>query len=215
MNTLKDSRFWDRHAAKYAQDAIADQAGYERSLERTHSLLKPTDHMLEIGCGTGSTALHHAPQVMELLGTDISPKMVAIANDKLAATPHTHVDFIVATAHEQVVPTNSQNVVMAHNILHLVRDLPTTLETLHLSLKPGGLLIAKTPCLGHMNPLLTYIAIPLMGLIGKAPFVGIFKADTLKSALESAGFAIEAEEYHGSRNKGRDVRPYIVARKAR
>ena len=34
MSTASDTRFWDRTSRKYAAAAIADQAGYERTLER-------------------------------------------------------------------------------------------------------------------------------------------------------------------------------------
>lgn len=35
MSTASDARFWDRTSRKYALGAIADQAGYERTLDRT------------------------------------------------------------------------------------------------------------------------------------------------------------------------------------
>ncbi|MEM1366099.1 MAG: class I SAM-dependent methyltransferase [Pseudomonadota bacterium] len=213
MTKSKDARFWDKAADKYARDVIADEAGYQRSLARTREWLKPTDHVLEIGCGTGTTALYHAPQVDQLVGTDISPRMVAIARDKLATDHQPNVRFEVASASDRPVPASSQDVVMAHNILHLVSDLGETLAAIHASLKPGGLLIAKTPCLGRMNPILTQLVIPTMRFIGKAPCVVIFKPAELHEAIKRAGFEIEAEEYHGSAEKGRDFRPYIVARK--
>ncbi len=60
MSTASDARFWDRISRKYAQDAIADQAGYERTLARTRERLPPDSRVLELGCGTGSTALRLA-----------------------------------------------------------------------------------------------------------------------------------------------------------
>ena len=38
MSTASDARFWDRTSRKYATAAIADQAGYERTLDRTRAL---------------------------------------------------------------------------------------------------------------------------------------------------------------------------------
>jgi len=60
MSTTDDTRFWDRGARKYARGAVADPAGYERTLDRTRGLLRPDHGVLELGCGTGSTALRLA-----------------------------------------------------------------------------------------------------------------------------------------------------------
>ena len=60
---IDDAGFWDRYARKYAAHAIKDMAGYQRTVERTRHYLKKTDRVIEIGCGTGTTALTLAPSV--------------------------------------------------------------------------------------------------------------------------------------------------------
>jgi SAM-dependent methyltransferase len=87
MGIASDARFWDRSSRKYAIGAIADQAGYERTLDRTRALLGPGDKVLELGRGTGTTALRLAGDVQNYLATDISAGMIAIANEKHAAGP--------------------------------------------------------------------------------------------------------------------------------
>ncbi len=77
MNAVNDARFWDRTSSRYARSAISDPAGYERTLDRTRGLLKPQDRVLELGCGTGSTALRLASSVQSYLATDISTGMIA------------------------------------------------------------------------------------------------------------------------------------------
>ena len=62
----RDVRFWDRIARKYAASPIKDIAGYERTIARIAQLLGPTQSVLEIGCGTGTTALKLAPLVARL-----------------------------------------------------------------------------------------------------------------------------------------------------
>jgi hypothetical protein len=51
MSIADDARFWNRSARKYANGRISDEAGYERTLERTRALLKPDDRVLELGYG--------------------------------------------------------------------------------------------------------------------------------------------------------------------
>ena len=87
------SRFWDRVARKYAADPIADMAGYEATLRRVQALLSPDDSVLEVGCGTGTTALRLAAGTRRLLATDVSTQMIAIAREKLAAQVLPHLRF--------------------------------------------------------------------------------------------------------------------------
>jgi ubiquinone/menaquinone biosynthesis C-methylase UbiE len=210
MSTASDARFWDRISRKYANDVIADQGGYERTLERTRALLQPDDHVLELGCGTGSTALRLAGDVRRYLATDLSAGMIAIAREKLSASPVPSLAFEVATADDSIREARQFNAVLGFNYLHLVRDVPGTLRRVHGLLAPGGLFISKTPCLGDMNPLLS-LALPGMRMIGKAPYVSVFRQAELRERVSAAGFEILAAENHASR--GNDRRPCIVARK--
>lgn len=211
MSTANDARFWDRISRKYAKGAIADQAGYERSLERTRALLKPDDQVLELGCGTGSTALRLAGDVRRYLATDISAGMIAIAKEKLYAEPVPPLAFQIATAEASIFEAGRYNAVLGFNYLHMVRDVPATLSRIHTLLAPDGLFISKTPCLGDMNPLVRLVLLPCMRAIGKAPHVSVFNQAELSTLISTAGFDILAAENHATKGNGR--RPFIVARK--
>jgi ubiquinone/menaquinone biosynthesis C-methylase UbiE len=210
MSIASDARFWDRISRKYAKSAIADQTGYERSLDRTRALLGSSDRVLELGCGTGTTALRLAGDVQAYLATDISAGMIAIANEKHAAGPIPALVFRTATAEALTSEAVQFNAVLAFNYLHLVRDLAGTLRRIHALLAAEGLFISKTPCVGDMNPLLRF-ALPPMRAIGMAPYAGVFRAADLSQHISAAGFDILATENHAT--KGNDNRPYIVARK--
>jgi ubiquinone/menaquinone biosynthesis C-methylase UbiE len=210
MSITSDARFWDRISRKYAKSAIADQTGYERSLDRTRALLGSSDRVLELGCGTGTTALRLAGDVQAYLATDISAGMIAIANEKHAASPIPALVFRTATAEALTSEAVQFNAVLAFNYLHLVRDLAGTLRRIHALLAAEGLFISKTPCVGDMNPLLRF-ALPPMRAIGMAPYAGVFRAADLSQHISAAGFDILATENHAT--NGNDNRPYIVARK--
>lgn len=210
MSTASDARFWDRTSRAYARGAVADQAGYERTLDRTRALLGPGDRVLELGCGTGTTALRLAGDVQSYLATDISAGMIAIAEEKRAAAPVPALAFRTATAEALAPEGGPFDAVLGFNYLHLVRDLPGTLRRIHALLAAEGLFISKTPCVGDMNPLVRLV-LPAMRAIGKAPYAGIFRAAELSRLIGAAGFDILATESHAT--KGNDGRPYIVARK--
>ena len=205
-----DTQFWDRIARKYAADPIADIAGYERTLERTRHYLKGDETAFEFGCGTGTTALRLAPSVGRIVATDISGEMIAIAREKARAEDCSNATFEVARPEAAPWPDGSFDVAFGFNILHLVTQRAAALRAVHRLLRPGGLFISKTPCLKEMNPLVR-VAVPLMQLIGKAPHVAFLSAEDLECEIAAAGFEIIERARHGSR--GKDVRPFIVARK--
>ena len=210
------ARFWNRLARRYAAGKIADMAGYEATLGRVQGLLSPDHSVLEIGCGTGTTALRLAAGTRCLLATDVSPAMIAIAREKLAAQPLPQLRFGVVDAEAAAAAPAGPapyDVVLAFNVLHLMSNLDAALRGLLPSLKPGGLLISKTPCLAEMNPIIARVLVPLMRAIGLAPAVLCFDAAHLQGTLQRHGLVLEAVERHGSRRK--DIRIFIVARKPR
>ncbi|MGQ0684557.1 class I SAM-dependent methyltransferase [Bradyrhizobium sp.] len=207
---VDNARFWDRMARKYAAHKIADVAGYERTLERTRHYLKGNEAAFEFGCGTGTTALRLAPSVAHITATDISGEMVAIAREKAKAEGQGNATFEVARPETAPWPDGAFGVAFGFNVLHLVTDRAAVLAGVHRLLRPGGLFISKTPCLKEMNPLIR-IAVPMMQLIGKAPHVAFLSAEDLEREIAAAGFEIVERARHGSR--GKDVRPFLVARK--
>lgn len=212
MTAAKDARFWDRASRRYARAKISDQGGYERTLERTRALLGPNDRVLELGCGTGTTALRLAQHVGAYLATDISGKMIAIAEEKAAASPVPGLTFRNGTAESLVPGQTPFDAVLGFNYLHLVRNPRDTLRHIHGLLRPGGLFVSKTPCLGDMNVFIRGALLPVMRAVGLAPHVGVLSADGLARLISDAGFDILATENHTT--KGTDTRPFIVAQKA-
>ena len=61
---MKDSiNFWNEAAEKYAQDLIMDMESYEYKLAKKCGYFEPDLNVLEIACGTNTTAFLHAPYV--------------------------------------------------------------------------------------------------------------------------------------------------------
>jgi ubiquinone/menaquinone biosynthesis C-methylase UbiE len=216
-NDLKPSQsFWDRAARKYAASPIKDQAAYEKTLARTTEHLGPQDEVLELGCGTGSTALLLAGNVKSYLATDFASGMIEIANEKLATeltegTGPSGLRFAVADGFsEKVQPSDSMagyDAVLAYNFLHLVENPEDLLERVRGLLKPGGLYISKTVCLKDKAWLFGPM-IKVMQLFGKAPFVSMLSFQSLEDMISKAGFEIiETGTYPEPRSR------FVVARK--
>jgi SAM-dependent methyltransferase len=92
-----DARFWNRFARRYARMKVPDEASYRHKLDRTRAYLTPQARVFEFGCGTGTTALHHAPHVAHVRGVDFAPEMIAIAREKAAAQGAANAEFAVGT----------------------------------------------------------------------------------------------------------------------
>ena len=204
-------KFWDRLAPRYAKSPIKNMDSYNYTLNRTRSYLGEGDSVLEIGAGTGTTAIDLANNVRQITATDISPAMMEIGREKAWNAGINNVDFIATPA---TVPdlTGPYDAVLAHNILHLVDNLPDVLARANAVLKPGGIFISKTFCKPtRFSPffLMMRLAIPVMQLFGKAPFVLLITTAELKEAMDQAGFDIIETD---SGPKG-EIRKYIVARK--
>ncbi|MGD1860116.1 MAG: hypothetical protein ACFB0E_09115 [Leptolyngbyaceae cyanobacterium] len=59
-------------------DEVADQK--KKKLTVTRSYFRSDMQVLEIGCGTGSTAILHAPHVNHIRAINFSANMIAIAH---------------------------------------------------------------------------------------------------------------------------------------
>ncbi|MFT6073131.1 MAG: ubiquinone/menaquinone biosynthesis C-methylase UbiE [Yoonia sp.] len=199
--------FWDKAANKYAASKIADMGGYEETLTRTRSFLHAEDHLHEIGCGTGSTALKLAPFVRQLTATDISGGMLAIANEKLQKTDLTNLSFVQSEV-TKTIDGGLFDAVCAFSLLHLLDDLDAGLAHIHSLLKPGGILITKTACLRDMSSAMAPL-VKVMQWVGKAPHVSIFTAQQLEAAFIKAGFELVETGYHGKTKSTR----FIAARR--
>lgn len=196
--------FWDRVAERYAARPLRDVAAYEEMLADVAARLRPSDRVLEIGCGTGSTAIRLGPAVALWLASDLSPEMLRIARAKPGAERLRFVQADADTPHAEA-PFDA---VCAFNILHLVPDARATLQAIRSQLVPGGLLISKTWCLADLN-LLMKAMLPLLRLRGWMPPATALRQDQLQQMIVEAGFTIEAERNFGKQRQSR----FIVARK--
>lgn len=207
------ARFWDKIARKYAKKPIGDKESYARTLDRTRSYLGATDVVLELGCGTGMTALTLSEAVDHITASDVSPEMIRIAEERAKEGGRTNARFVCAGVFDPAIEAGPYDAVMAFNLLHLLEDTAKALDRVRDLVKPGGLFISKTPCEPETGAPLSYRALrfvlPVLQWLGKAPYVKFMKAAELEDAVTAAGFTIiEVGSYPAS-----PPNRYIVARR--
>lgn len=211
--TQQAREFWNNAAEKYAKSPIGDMEAYEYTLRRTKSYLKKTDHILEVGCGTGSTALLLSRVVEEIVASDLSENMIEIANRKADAEGISNINFVQSDVYGPSIEGGGYDVVLALNIIHLLEDTAGVMNRLSELVKPGGYFISKTVCKpGKGLPWkfrLLLLALPLMQMVGKAPFVKFMEIEELEKSINDAGFKILETGNHPAKPPSR----FVVAQK--
>ena len=204
----QSTKFWDKIAERYSKRPVADEATYQNKLQVTREYFQPDMEVLEFGCGTGSTAIAHAPYVKHIHAIDISSKMIEIAQGKVEAEKVTNVTFERSTIEEFSVSDQTLDVVLALSILHLLENKEEVIAKVHRMLKPDGIFVTSTACLGDTMKYVKLIA-PIGKFLGLMPLVKVFTTKELEYNFADAGFQID---YQWQPVKGKAV--FIVAKKA-
>ena len=204
----QSTKFWDKIAERYSKKPVADEAAYQKKLQVTRKYFKPDMEVLEFGCGTGSTAIVHAPYVKHIRAIDISSKMIEIAQGKADAEQVTNVTFERSTIDEFSVADRTLDAVLALSILHLLENKEEIIAKVYKMLKPGGVFVTSTACLGDTMMKYIKLVVPIGKLFGLMPFVKVFTTKELEDNLTDAGFQID---YQWQPGKGKAV--FIVAKK--
>lgn len=185
-------KFWDKSAARYARSKIRDEASYQRKLAKTQEYFRPDSRVLEFGCGTGTTAIIHAPHVSHIHATDLSGNMLEIAEGKAKAAGIDNIHFERGTLESLTLEPASYDAVLGLNILHLLEDVEGTVSRVHGLLKPGGIFVSSSAVVEAL-PWYWRALIPVAQLFGLAPYVARFSKEGLVSMLTRAGFNIDHE----------------------
>ncbi len=135
-------QFWSSSAATFDEEpdhGLTDpvvRAAWRRHLE---SWLPPQPgRVADLGCGTGSLSLLAVELGATVIGVDLSPAMIDVANVKSAAAGHDHARFEVGDASDPAIDPESLDVVMARHLIWTLPDPTGALDRWIRLLKPGG-----------------------------------------------------------------------------
>ncbi|TVX96630.1 class I SAM-dependent methyltransferase [Cohnella terricola] len=184
----KSESFWDKTASKYDQIEMKDEQTYINIKKRTKTHLKISDIVLDYGCGTGLISNEIADYVKGIHAIDISSNMIAIAENKAKERNIANINYAHTTIFDKRYEKGSFDVVMAFHVLHLLEDEQTVLQRMNELLKPGGLLISATPCVGEKIVLKNLLL--FAGRVGLMPNIRSFKIRNLVDTIEEGNFSI-------------------------
>lgn len=120
--------------------------GEQKNRRRVLALLnlKEGDKVLDVACGTGTSALIMAEMIGadgEVVGIDLSPNMIKIAKGKVKSQ---NISFLNANSEEIPYPDNYFDKVHISAALHemIYEGRVNTLREIHRVLKPSGIFVA-------------------------------------------------------------------------
>ncbi|MBZ4192493.1 class I SAM-dependent methyltransferase [Niabella beijingensis] len=201
----KAEKFWDRTAGHYDKEEQKDEKIYRGIIERTKDFLTSADTILDFGCGTGTASNELSAVVKEIHAFDTSSRMIEIARSK---TPKKRVTYIHSTIFDNRLKTDFYDAVLGFYILHLLEDPQPAVSKIYERLKPGGLFLSVTPCMGE-KPFLARV-FSLLGKLGMAPEMQPLKPAGLERLITAASFTIiESSLLPGTKNQY-----FIAAKKA-
>lgn len=192
MITCKD--FWNQRSHTYDQQSGVRYAdAYVKTVANTLKYLKPEDNVLEFACGTGIVTLQVAPHVARLRAIDISDEMAARAAAKVEAAGLANTQVTNTDLFDPSLPEGTFDAVLAFNVLCYLEDLPQGLARIRALLKPGGMFLSATDCLGEQ---ITRVGIKKFwkSHTGSMPYTAFFSMKKLEASIARAGFAVLERE---------------------
>ena len=152
MKNTKDEApaFWNRRSEVFDKQVLSVyENAYRKMVKRSAAFLKKEDRVFEIGCGTGVATIPLSKYVKEITATDISENMIQKAREKAKNQSKDNIIFRTGELTEMEVEPESYDVVAAYNVLLYMKNQEEVLKKIYEVLKPGGIFLSATDCLGR------------------------------------------------------------------
>ncbi len=202
----KAEKFWNRTAKSYDREEEKDKEIYKYTIERTKKHLKPYDTILDLGCGTCLFSNELYKNVKHIDAIDFSIKMIEIAKTKAEKQNIENIEYSQATIFDDRLKPASYDVILCFYILHLLENEQQTMRRIHDLLKPGGILISVTPCMGEKTIQRSLFSV--ISKIGIIPKISLFKQLDLEKLIATNFSIIESECLPNTSNQ-----VFIIAKK--
>jgi 2-polyprenyl-3-methyl-5-hydroxy-6-metoxy-1,4-benzoquinol methylase len=184
----RHEKFWNRLAKRYDKPEHIAIVNEYTSIGIIKEYLNKTDTIMDFGCASGTIASSLAGEVSEIHGIDISSKMIQIAKQRAIIRKLDNLHFSCSTIFDDRFNIDSFDMIISFSVLHVLEDRDKSVQRIYELLKPGGLFISLTPCLGEK--LLVPGILLFLNKIGILPSISCFKIVELEKIISANGFQI-------------------------
>ncbi len=193
---MKSESMWDGLANNWDKPGVSLGQNELRIIEKTKKYLNAGDVVLDYGCATGTISIEIAKIVKEAHGIDLSSKMIDIARRKADEQKIQNTNFMHATIFDERLQQGSFDLILALSILHLLENSAQVMNRINQLLKPGGIFISSTPCLGEKTLVSVLLNMPvfLLSKIGILPTINFVSVSKLETLLTNGNFQIIENE---------------------
>lgn len=186
QNEIEHGKYLAREGAGevWNWESPAGKLRWQRRVKMLTAHLKPSDTVLEIGCGTGYFTKEIVKTGAIVTAIDISPELLNIAKQEITQ-PNVH--FMLDNAYELSFGDSSFDSVVGSSVLHHL-EIEKAIREMYRVLKPGGSIFFTEP--NMMNPQIALQKnIPaLKSKLGDSPDETAFFRWPLKRLLQKTGF---------------------------
>lgn len=195
---MNAEKLWDKLSVNFDKRVKKHEQTYIKYVEKTGKHLNDKAIVLDFACGTGLIANEIAEYVQKIYAIDISSKMIEAAKRKADKIKIKNIDFAQSSIFDEKYEKESFDVILTFNVLHILEDTHKIMQRINELLKPGGLIISATPCLGEKQTFLN-ILIYFLKKTGIVRYMNVFKTRKLEDLIAKRNFRIvETETMHHS-----------------
>ena len=186
----KSEKFWDKQAGSFTDQEQHIKLSENKDFITTVKYLNADDTVLDYGCGGGIVSIGIADKVKEVHAIDVSYKMIEVAKANAVERNIDNINYAQATIFDERFQKESFNVILAFRVLHVLEDVQVVIHRINELLKPGGVFISVTTCLGSFKVFLGIITF-LVKKMGILPLqINLFKLPELHRIITDGGFKI-------------------------
>ena len=183
-------RFWDKQAGGYAKKENDIQITKNKDFITTLKYINTDDIVLDYGCGGGIVSISISDKVKEIHAIDVSVKMIETAKANAAELNISNINYAQGTIFDKRFQAQSFDVILAFRVLHVLEDVQVVVRRINELLKPGGVFISVTTCMGSQKAIfgpLVFLARKLNILPIK---ISMLKLSKLQEILTNENFEI-------------------------